>query len=344
VVRAEACAADFYSALDLAIAKLSSRMRRAADRRRVHRGRHAPVSVASATAALAAADPTLTGVAAQAGGVALAERAAANDLTEHDKVLTGLTLALGDRDAETILRILEATDLARITNTGVAYPKAWFQALAERLRGNKSASQAAFLIARTDIENAVAADPGNGRKLGVLAIIDAGLEHYESAIAEALPDATITGFDYHPASIEAARRAADKAGVGDRVSFEATAAKDYPGTGYDLVTFFDCLHDMGDPVGAAAHIRRSLAADGTWLIVEPFAGDTAAENLNPVGRVYYSFSNFLCVPNAKSQAGGHALGAQAGEAALREVALAAGFTRFRRAAETPFNIVLEARP
>ena len=118
--------------------------------------------------------------------VALAERAAANDLTEHDKVLTGLTLALGDRDAETILRILEATDLARITNTGVAYPKAWFQALAERLRGDKSASQAAFLIARADIENAVAADPGNGRKLGVLAIIDAGLEHHELALAEAL--------------------------------------------------------------------------------------------------------------------------------------------------------------
>jgi serine/threonine protein kinase len=118
--------------------------------------------------------------------VALAERAAANDLTEHDKILTGLTLALSDHDAETILRILEATDLARITNTGVAYPKAWFQALAERLRGNKSASQAAFLIARADIENAVAADPGNGRKLGVLAIIDAGLEHHESALAEAL--------------------------------------------------------------------------------------------------------------------------------------------------------------
>jgi tetratricopeptide (TPR) repeat protein len=118
--------------------------------------------------------------------VALAERAAAKDLTEHDKILGGLTLALGDRDAETILRILEATDLPRITNTGMAYPKAWFQALAERLRGNKSASQAAFLIARADIENAVAAHPGNGRKLGVLAIIDAALEHYESALAEAL--------------------------------------------------------------------------------------------------------------------------------------------------------------
>jgi len=118
--------------------------------------------------------------------VALAERTAANDLTEHDKVLMGLTLALGDRDAEAVLHMLEATDLARITNSGVAYPKAWFQALAERLRGNKSASQAAFLIAREDIENAVAADPTNGRKLGLLAIIDAGLEHYESAIAQAL--------------------------------------------------------------------------------------------------------------------------------------------------------------
>ncbi|MGE3662133.1 MAG: SAM-dependent methyltransferase, partial [Pseudonocardia sp.] len=107
---------------------------------------------------------------------------------------------------------------------------------------------------------------------------------------------------------------------------------------------FDCLHDMGDPVGAARHIREAMAEDGTWLIVEPFAGDTTADNLNPVGRVYYSFSSYLCVPNALSQDGGYALGAQAGEAAIRDVATAAGFTRFRRAAETPFNLVFEARP
>ena len=115
-------------------------------------------------------------------------------------------------------------------------------------------------------------------------------------------------------------------------------------TGYDLVTTFDCLHDMGDPVGAARHVREALGPDGTWLIVEPFAGDNVASNLNPVGRVYYGFSTYLCVPNAVSQDGGQALGAQAGEAAIREVVTAAGFTRFRRAAETPFNLVLEARP
>ena len=112
---------------------------------------------------------------------------------------------------------------------------------------------------------------------------------------------------------------------------------DYPGSGYDLVTTFDCLHDMGDPLAAARHIRETLAPDGTWLIVEPFAGDTVAENMNPVGRVYYSFSTLLCVPNALSQHGGYSLGAQAGEAAIRQVVTDAGFTRFRRAAETPFN-------
>jgi len=177
-----------------------------------------------------------------------------------------------------------------------------------------------------------------------VADVGCGLGASTVLLAQAYPRSVITGSDYHAGSVDTARKRAAEAGVADRAIFEVASAQTFSGTDLDLVATFDCLHDMGDPVGAAAHIRRSLAADGTWLIVEPFAGDTAAENLNPVGRVYYSFSNFLCVPNAKSQAGGHALGAQAGEAALREVALAAGFTRFRRAAETPFNIVLEARP
>ena len=117
-----------------------------------------------------------------------------------------------------------------------------------------------------------------------------------------------------------------------------------PGTGYDLAATFDCLHDMGDPLAAARHIRQALKPDGTWLVVEPFAADDAAGNMNPVGRVYYNFSTLLCVPNALSQSGGYALGAQAGEAAIRQVATDAGFTRFRRAAQTPFNLVYEVRP
>ena len=132
--------------------------------------------------------------------------------------------------------------------------------------------------------------------------------------------------------------------MANRVSFEVASAQTFSGTGYDLVTTFDCLHDMGDPLSAARHIRRALAPDGTWLIVEPAAGDTVEANLNPVGRVYYSFSAFLCVPNALSQPGGYALGAQAGEAATREVITAAGFTQIRRAAQTPFNLVYEIRP
>ena len=141
-----------------------------------------------------------------------------------------------------------------------------------------------------------------------------------------------------------ARDAAQEAGVADRVTFEVASAKDYPGSGYDLVCMFDCLHDMGDPVGAAAHVRETLSADGTWMIVEPFASDRVEDNLNPVGRVFYGASTVICTPASLSQEVGLALGAQAGEARLREVCAAAGFTRFRRAAETPFNLILEARP
>jgi SAM-dependent methyltransferase len=176
-------------------------------------------------------------------------------------------------------------------------------------------------------------------------VADVGCGHGASTIimAQAFPRATISGFDYHPASIEAARRAADKAGVGDRVSFEVASAKAYPGAGYDLVTFFDCLHDMGDPVGAARHVRQSLGTGGTWMLVEPFANDRLEDNLNPIGRLYYGASTLLCTPASLSQEVGLALGAQAGEKRLRDVLTEAGFSRVRRVAETPANMVLEAR-
>lgn len=163
-------------------------------------------------------------------------------------------------------------------------------------------------------------------------------------MAEAYPNSTFVGFDYHGPSIDAARSAGTEAGVADRCSFEVASAKDYPGTGYDLVTFFDSLHDMGDPVGAAAHVRQSLAADGTWMLVEPNAGDRLVDNLNPVGRLFYSCSTLICVPVSRSQEVDLALGAQAGQARIRGVAEQAGFGGFRRAAVTPFNHVYEARP
>jgi 2-polyprenyl-3-methyl-5-hydroxy-6-metoxy-1,4-benzoquinol methylase len=176
-------------------------------------------------------------------------------------------------------------------------------------------------------------------------VADVGCGHGASSIimAQAFPRATITGFDYHPASIEAARRAAREAGVGERVSFEVTAAKAFPGSGYDLVTCFDCLHDMGDPVGAARHVRESLAPGGTWMLVEPLANDRLEDNLNPVGRLYYAASTLLCTPASLSQEVGLALGAQAGEKRLREVLTEAGFTRIRRVGETAANMVLEVR-
>jgi len=176
-------------------------------------------------------------------------------------------------------------------------------------------------------------------------VADVGCGHGASTIimAQAFPRSAFTGFDYHAASVEWARRAADKAGVGDRTTFEVAAAKDYPGTGYDLVTFFDCLHDMGDPVGAARHVLKSLAPGGVWMLVEPFANDRLEDNLNPVGRLYYSASTLLCTPASLSQEVGLALGAQAGEQRLREVLTEAGFTRVRRVAETPANMILEVR-
>jgi ubiquinone/menaquinone biosynthesis C-methylase UbiE len=177
-----------------------------------------------------------------------------------------------------------------------------------------------------------------------VADIGCGLGASTILLAREFTNSTFLGSDYHDRSVELARKRAADAGVADRVSFEVASAASFSGQGYDLIATFDCLHDMGDPVGAAKHVRTALHPDGTWLIVEPAAGDTVADNLNPVGRVYYNFSSQLCVPNALSQTGGYSLGAQAGEAAIRRVVTDAGFTRFRRATQTPFNLVFEARP
>ncbi|MGB2625310.1 MAG: methyltransferase domain-containing protein [Candidatus Acidiferrum sp.] len=163
-------------------------------------------------------------------------------------------------------------------------------------------------------------------------------------MAKAFPKSHFFGFDYHDKSIEAARETATREGVASRVTFEVAKAKEYPGNNYDFVAVFDCLHDMGDPTGASRHVRQSLGEDGTWMIVEPYAHDELKDNLNPVGRVYYSFSTLLCTPCSRSQEVGLCLGAQSGEKRMREVVTAAGFSRFRRTTETPFNIVYEARP
>ena len=175
-------------------------------------------------------------------------------------------------------------------------------------------------------------------------VADVGCGHGASTVlmAEAFPASTFTGFDYHEGSIATARERASN--LADRVQFETAPAAGYPGQGYDVVTTFDSLHDMGDPVGAARHVRDTLATDGTWLIVEPAAGDRVEDNLTPVGRAYYAFSTLLCTPSSLSQDVGLALGAQAGEARIRDVVTTAGFSRFRRVAETPFNIAYEARP
>lgn len=176
-------------------------------------------------------------------------------------------------------------------------------------------------------------------------VADVGCGHGASTIlmAQAYPASEFMGFDYHKDSIARARERAAKAGLSGRVNFEVARAKEFPGSGYDLVTFFDCLHDMGDPGGAAQHVRNALAPDGTWMIVEPFANDDIAGNLNPVGRIYYAASAMICVPSSLAQEVALGLGAQAGEQRIREVVTAGGFTRFRRATETPFNLVFEAR-
>ena len=177
-----------------------------------------------------------------------------------------------------------------------------------------------------------------------VADVGCGLGASTILMAQAFPGSRFHGFDDHQASIDLAKQRARAAGVADRVTFSVAKSTDYPGTGYDLVTHFDCLHDMEDPVGAARHARASLAKDGTWMIVEPAAGDKPEQNHNPVGRVFYSASTLLCVPHSLAHQG-PALGAQAGEARLRQVVVeAGGFKRLRRATETPFNMILEARP
>jgi SAM-dependent methyltransferase len=179
---------------------------------------------------------------------------------------------------------------------------------------------------------------------GEVADVGCGLGASTILMAKAYPKSRFVGFDYHDGSIDAARKSAQRAGVADRVRFEVAKAKDFPGGEYDFVAVFDCLHDMGDPIGAATHVRKSLAQDGTWMIVEPFARDKLEDNLNPVGRVYYGFSTLLCTPCSRSQEVGLCLGAQAGEKRVREVVTAGGFSRFRCATQTPFNLVFEARP
>jgi len=178
---------------------------------------------------------------------------------------------------------------------------------------------------------------------GKVADVGCGLGASTILMAQAFPRSRFYGFDSHAASIDMARQRAAAAGVSERVTFDVASASDFPGKDYDLVAHFDCLHDMEDPVGAARAARRALAADGTWMIVEPFASDRREENHNPVGRVFYSASTMICVPHSLSRRG-PALGAQAGEARLRSIAEEGGFTRFRRATQTPFNFILEARP
>jgi SAM-dependent methyltransferase len=177
-----------------------------------------------------------------------------------------------------------------------------------------------------------------------VADVGCGLGASTILMAKSYPKSKFVGFDYHDKSIETAKQRAKDAGVGDRIEFKVAMAKDYPGENYDFVTFFDCLHDMGDPVGASSHVRGTLRGDGTWMIVEPFAGDKIEDNLHPIGRAFYGASTLLCTPASLSQEVGLALGAQAGEQRLREVVSAGGFNRFRRATQTPFNLIFEARP
>jgi SAM-dependent methyltransferase len=181
-------------------------------------------------------------------------------------------------------------------------------------------------------------------KGGKIADIGCGFGHSTALMGHHFPQATVIGFDAHLPSIDAARKQVADAGIAERVDFEVATAHDFPGKDYDLITYFDCLHDMGDPVGALRHARQALTKDGTVMLVEPFAGDDLEDNLNPVGRLFYGASTMICTPASRSQDVGAALGAQAGEGRLRDVAKKAGFTRFRRATETPFNLVLEARP
>jgi 2-polyprenyl-3-methyl-5-hydroxy-6-metoxy-1,4-benzoquinol methylase len=177
-----------------------------------------------------------------------------------------------------------------------------------------------------------------------VADVGCGLGASTILMAKAFPKSEFFGFDYHDKSIEKAKERAKNAGVSGNIHFDVAMAKNFPAKEFDFVTFFDCLHDMGDPAGASSHVRSTMKKDGTWMIVEPFAGDTLEDNLNPIGRAFYGASTLLCTPASLSQEVGLALGAQAGEKRLKEVVTAGGFTRFRRATQTPFNLIFEARP
>lgn len=192
-----------------------------------------------------------------------------------------------------------------------------------------------------------ALDGVEGKLQAGAVVADVGCGHGASTVimAKAYPNSTFFGFDYHSGSIEYARHRAEQEGVADRVTFDVASAKSYPANGgYDFVAFFDCLHDMGDPPGAARHVKKTLKPDGVWMIVEPFAGDKPEQNHNPIGRMFYSASTLICTPASLAQEVGLALGAQAGEGRMRDVVAAGGFSKFRRATETPFNLVFEARP
>lgn len=260
---------------------------------------------------------------------------AAGGYVEHDAATGEYSLALGALKAEP-----EITEAFR-TGAGLG----WHQHDADVFVGCERFFRPGY--SANLVSSWLPALDGIDEKLRAgIRVADVGCGYGASTMlmAQAFPKSTFTGSDYHGDSISQAHKGAEGAGLEDRVKFEVASAQTFDGGPYDLVTTFDTLHDMGDPLGAARHIRQKLTADGTWMIVEPAAGSSVSENLNPVGRVYYSFSAFLCVPNALSQDGGYSLGAQAGEEPVRRLATDAGFARFRRVAETPFNIVYEARP
>ena len=243
---------------------------------------------------------------------------------------------------ETALGALYATDtIAERFRTGEGFP--WGAQDGHVLGGCERFFRPGYLNFLTSswipaLDGVEAKLNGGGR------IADVGCGHGASTLllAEAYPASTVVGFDAHDGSVDAARKRAANAGMVDRVEFDVATASNFPGT-YDLVCFFDCLHDMGDPAGACAHVREHLAEGGTMMLVEPMAGDDLSENMNPVGAAYYGFSTLLCTPSSLSQEVGAALGAQAGEARLREIVTEAGFSTLRRAAQTSFNIVLEAK-
>ena len=243
--------------------------------------------------------------------------------------------------AEAMFRSLPKLEAAFLTGLGVG----WHEHHPSLFKGTERFFRPGYAAHLVD-EWIPALDGVEARlKGGGARVADVGCGHGASTIlmAQAYPDASFVGFDYHEPSILKARERAQEAGLADRVTFEVGSAQQFAGTDYDLVAFFDCLHDMGDPTGAAAHVLHTLKPEGSWMIVEPFANDRLEDNLNPVGRVFYSASTMICTGASLSQEGRRALGAQAGEARLREVVTAGGFTRFRRATQTPFNLVFQAQ-